>query len=611
MSPRQPAAREPLSSMPTALVPLLLLGALPVLYLASRAGILERRSVRWALGGLLALALLGVLPWAGVDFIYIKRLNLLIASAAALVFALEHVRARTAGALGFEQVTGRGTSALPEQAGQAGGRLEPSRSTRGWIAALALLAALGWLNFFSFHGERTWIHLHDVAHYYLGARYHAELGYTDLYTAMLRAEAETHGDRFRSPEARDLESYDQVDIRTLLRRSDAVKARFSPERWSSFKQDVEFFRSRLGPQYGAVLLDHGFNPTTVWALLGGWLSNLVPPGSHAGILALTLIDPLLILAALSMAAWAFGIPAATLLLLHFCVIFGATFGWTGGAFMRQLWFLSLIGCACFLKKRRYAAAGASLALAAALRVFPVLFLIPPACKAAWAVAAKIRRAGRAFPGAWVPPRRWIAFFGGFAASLALLAGATASLPRGLGHWSEFFVNISTHVETISPNIVGLTEALAWRPGGGQITQEEFNALKIRRQRIYTAQVLLVFLPALALVGWLSRGFTDAGCLLLAMPLLLAGVSLASYYHVFLVLLVLIFRKRPRELALIFAAEALSYTLMLFEEREALLYVYRGIALGLLYAILLLDPARRQWQRLSRSLMGAGPLRLEP
>ncbi len=579
--------------MRTPFVPLLLLGAIPLLYLASRAGTLGSRSVRWALVGLLTASFLSAFPTTGVDFVYVKRLNLLIASAAALAFAYLHLTARSAGT-------------LPARVDADDDRPRKERSVRLIMAVLAVLAALGWLNFFSFHGERTWIHLHDVAHYYLGARYHAELGYTDLYTAMLRAEAETHDNHFRSLEARDLESYDQVDIRSLLRRSDAVKGRFSPERWASFKEDVEFFRSRLGPQYGAVLLDHGFNPTPVWALLGGWLSNLVPPGSHAGILALTLIDPLLILAAITMAAWAFGIPAATLVLLHFCIIFGATFGWTGGAFMRQLWFLSLVGCACFIQKRRYAAAGASLALGTALRVFPVLFLIPPACKAAWAVAAKIRRSGRTLPGAWVPPRRWVAFFGGFAASLALLVGATAALPRGLGHWSEFFKNISTHVETISPNIVGMTEALSWRPGGGKVTQEEFRALKLRRQRIYTAQVLLVFLPVLALGGWLSRGFTDAGCLLLAMPLLLTGLSLASYYHVFLVLLVLIFRNRPRELAMIFAAEAVSYAIMLFEEREALLYVYRAIALGLLYTILLLDPARRQWQRLSKSLMAAGP-----
>ena len=66
------------------------------------------------------------------------------------------------------------------------------RSTyRRTLGALASLAAIAYLNFFSFHGERTFVHYHDVAHYYLGSKYFRELGYANLYTAMLRAEAES------------------------------------------------------------------------------------------------------------------------------------------------------------------------------------------------------------------------------------------------------------------------------------------------------------------------------------------------------------------------------------------------------------------------------------
>jgi hypothetical protein len=283
------------------------------------------------------------------------------------------------------------------------------------------------------------------------------------------------------------------------------------------------------------------------------------------------------------------------MVLHFCVIFGATFGWTGGAFMRQLWFFGVVACACFLKRGRPAAAGASLALAAALRIFPLFFLVPLAGKAIWTVASRRRRGGSDLPAA--PARRWAAFLGGFAGGLALLAASTATLPAGLDHWRDFRRNLATHVETISPNIVGLTDALAWRSGGGRVTQEEFRGLKLRRQRIYTAQIVLVFLPLLAASLWLSRRFTDWGCLVLALPLLWAGLSLASYYHVFLVLLVLAYRRRPRDLSLVFAAEAVAYALMLFEDREALLYVYRGIGLGVLYALLFMDPVRREARRI--------------
>jgi hypothetical protein len=518
------------------------------------------------------------LPWEGVEFVHIKRLNLFVAAAAAILLGLRHVGAPWVSRRGF---------------------------FLGAAGALAALAAVGYVNFFSFHGENTYLHLHDVSHYYLGSKYYAELGYTELYTAMLRAEAETHDNHFKAIEARDLRTYRRVHIRTLLQRSDPVKAAFTEARWESFKIDVEFFRSRLGPLYGTVLLDHGFNPTPVWALVGGSLSNLVPAGSRAGILLLSLIDPILLAAALALTAWAFGVSAALLGLIHFCVIFGATFGWTGGAFMRYPWFLGVVAAACFLRRGKHAAAGLSLAVATSVRIFPVFFALPLAFKAVATVIARVRRPGSRLPRSLLPPKRYLWFFGSFAAALLLSCLATSALPRGLGHWLEFRTNMATHVETISPNMVGMTEALSYRPGGAKVTQEEFQALKLRRQRIYTAQILLLFLPALAAAALLSQRLTDAGSLILALPLLYLGLSLASYYYAFLVLLMLVFRSRPRELALVFAAEAIPYALMLLEEHEPLLYIYRGLALLGLYTVLFLRPGRVTWSQLSRLTSGDG------
>ena len=126
-------------------------------------------------------------------------------------------------------------------------RLAGMADRRVYLASLSLIAGVAWVlysNFFAFHGigrERVFIHLHDVAHYYLGAKYFPELGYRSLYTAMLRAEAERYENHFRSLEARDLETNGLVDIRALLARSDAVKQRFSAERWAAFQDDVASF----------------------------------------------------------------------------------------------------------------------------------------------------------------------------------------------------------------------------------------------------------------------------------------------------------------------------------------------------------------------------------
>ena len=209
------------------------------------------------------------------------------------------------------------------------------------LGVLSLFAVVNYANYFSFHGEQTFIHWHDVTHYYLGSKYSGELGYEHLYTAMLRAEAEIYDDHFVALEARDLKTNSLVDIRQLLRDSDAAKERFDPERWRDFKLDVELLHQELGPHWASVLRDHGYNPTPVWTTLVSQLTGRIPAGSRLGIELLTLLDPLILLLLLVVIARTFGLEAATWVVVYFCVIFGATFGWTGGALLRYLWFLGV------------------------------------------------------------------------------------------------------------------------------------------------------------------------------------------------------------------------------------------------------------------------------
>ncbi|MCP4653832.1 MAG: DUF2029 domain-containing protein [bacterium] len=542
------------------LVPTLVLLVFPALYLGYRLGLFESARGRWIGGGALLAAVALSLPYEGVDFLIIKRLNLLIAAAVGTILVLRH--------LGVVRTRKRGRYL-------------------GTLAIVGAFSVVAYCNFFSFHGARTFVHLHDVVHYYLGSKYYAELGYSDLYTAMLRAEAELYDNHFKTIEARDLATYERVHIRELLVRSEPVKAAFTPPRWGEFKRDVAWFRGALDQHWGGVLIDHGFNPTPVWALVGGTLSRLVPPGSRRGILVLCLLDVALLAAVCAAVGWAFGRLALALSLIHFCVIFGTNFGWTGGAFLRYLWFFGVVVGICCLRRRHHAAAGALVALAAMLRIFPVLFVVPIACKAV-AVSWRRRRV----------PRRYVAFLGSFAVTAGVLLALTGLLPRGWRHWEEFRDNMERHVENISPNVVGLTEILSHGGGPEKVTQEEFNALKARRQRIYTAQLILVFVPVLLVVARLSRWQTDVGAALLALPLLVVGLSLASYYYVFLILLVLVYRNRPQTLALIFAIEVAAYGLMLFEEREGLLYVYRSVLILWLYLALWLEPVRRELRRMT-------------
>ena len=534
------------------IVSVLLLAVLPLAYFAGRAGLLRRRGARVLLGATAVLAAAFVLPDRGMDLTHVKRLNLFIAAATALVLVL--------------------------RASGAGGLRDRARYLQA-LGGLAALAAVGWLNFLNFHGEKTWVHSHDVAHYYLGAKYFRELGYGDLYTAMLRAEAEVYGNRFKTVEARDLHTGDVVHIRQLLEASAPVKAAFRPDRWEAFRIDVAYFREALGAQHATLYQDHGFNPTPVWAVIGGFLANRVPAGSATGIFLLTLIDPVLILAAFAAVYWAFGLEVLLLAAVHFCVIFGAGFGWTGGAFLRYLWFFGVIAGFAALAKGRHATAGVLLALATMLRIFPAFFVAGLAFKA---VGDGLMHGGM--------ERGYLRFFAATAVTGALLAASPMAV-FGTGAWAGFNRNMAQHRTTVSPNMVGLTGLLAYEKGPPLVTQEELRDIRDRRERIYRAQLVTVFALAVLACAAAAPFLDDVAAAALGAPLVFLGLNLASYYYALLVVLVLAHRGSPRRLALLFVAEAVSHALLLFEEREALLHLYRSLVLLYLFLALPLE----QWR----------------
>lgn len=450
------------------------------------------------------------------------------------------------------------------------------------LSALAVGAVIVYTGFFGFHGEGSFVHHHDVAHYYLGSKYFRELGYPDLYVAMLRAEAELHDDRFWSLGARDLGTNEIVPIDALLARSDSVKDRFHPERWRAFRSDVEIFRRAMGPGYATVLRDFGFNATPVWAFLGGWVANLVPPGSSRGILLLTLLDPLLLAVAFGALAATFGGRTALAAVLCFCTVFGASFFWTGGAFLRHPWLVASVLGACALGTGRRIAAGALFGLATALKLFPLLLVAPllPG-------AVDDLREGRPFAGSRV------GFFASFAIVLVVLVGASALRTGGFERWSQFAANTTRHLEIVSPNVVSLTQALALPDRQERVTWEELRELRRERRRTHRLVLVFGFLPLLLLVWALARRRSDLGAVVLGLPLLLVGLNLAAYYWSILVLVVVARRRRPRDLAALFAVEAGAWGFSLLQGREAARYAMHATLLALLFLVLIWRPVQEE------------------
>jgi hypothetical protein len=133
----------------------------------------------------------------------------------------------------------------------------------------------------------------------------------------------------------------------------------------------------MGSDYVASMTDHGGNATPVWLTIAhgvfAWL-----PASDATLTMTALLDPLLLAIAFAAIGRTFGLRT----MLMAMMVFGTTdfymFGTSwAGATLRHDWLAYLALGICALRRDRFVLAGALLALAGMIRVFPA-FAIPGA-----------------------------------------------------------------------------------------------------------------------------------------------------------------------------------------------------------------------------------------
>ncbi len=496
---------------------------------------MDRRAHALALLALAAWVAFGLWwPGPGANYVNMRRANLVLSAAvAAVVFAHHH------------------------------GLLRTARQELLALGALAAVSFAVYTNVFTFR-----LHYHEFAHYYLGSKYFRELGYGTLYAALVRAEAESKGGALTVREVRDLAGTGELaPAEYVLARSQPVKDAFTPERWRAFTADAAFLRERLGPHYATVLRDHGFNASPLWPAIGGALANRVPAGSHMGLRALAVLDPVL-LAGTFAAVWrVFGARAAALALAHFCLVYGATFEWVGGAFLRYTWFSATALALCAFARGRAAEGGALLGLAAALRVFPALFLAAIVLGAT-ADGVRSRRL----------PREAVRAVAGFAAAAVVLVALTALVPPGLAAWPAFADNLSRHARAPLSNLIGLTSSVSTLLiASGAVTDAE------TLDSLLSALRLVAWPAAVLAVVWAARSRPLAAAAVLGIPLVFAGLNLTAYYYAFLVFITLVERDRPAIVAAAFAVEAATYALSLVESGTAVVFAWRSVLLLALFA----------------------------
>ena len=326
------------------------------------------------------------------------------------------------------------------------------------LAALGALSAAAFFNFGLFHHGR-FVHVWDTFHYFVGAKYFPELGYTGLYEATLAAERAAG---LLPPGAR-------VPMRDLATNSivtasadDALAAwppRLGP-RWEAFVTDVLWFRTRTTPEhFRRILVDHGYNATPAWGILGGLLARAAGPATDGSVLALALLDPLLLLAAWLLVGRAFGWRAACVALVLWGTNYPGRFWWNGGSFLRMDWLAAAMAGVALLRLGRPRLAGAALAAATLLRLFPGALLLAVGAAAAWRLAGE---------------RRWSAVREELRVAQGALLAALVVVPLSLlasggftsvrwSAWGELAANSRKHLATPLANNVGLGTALAWRP----------------------------------------------------------------------------------------------------------------------------------------------------
>lgn len=266
------------------------------------------------------------------------------------------------------------------------------------LIILTLFSFLSYINFGKFHGqldnEGGSIHIHDIYHYVLGTKYFAELGQFDLYPATVIALAElTSVKNIENIFFRDVRDYSLKRGYLVLEKADQIKAEFLPARWKNFKADVKAifqyydrYEGKLDPT--ALLVDHGYNPSPVFSLIGYLINNDIEVNEN-NLLFLSYIDRILLLITIITLCLTFSLEAALLVAIAF-FLFPAGWDWIGGSFLRYFWFTSFVFGISALQRKRYIYAGMCFGLSASLTGFPGLLLIGIIFKFLWELIAYLR-----------------------------------------------------------------------------------------------------------------------------------------------------------------------------------------------------------------------------
>jgi len=433
-----------------------------------------------------------------------------------------------------------------------GARPDLRRLADGGLILVAVCALVLWPSHALFRA-RAFVNQWDVYHYFMGAKYFPELGYTRLYEAVALADAENgHARAVRARKIRDLQSNRLVATTSVLANPEHVRRGFTPQRWSQFRRDVAYFhgvsarmRQKTGQfSWPSMNADHGFNASPVWVLAGTPLAGL-GPASDARLRNLATLDFGLLAGMWLVVWWAFGWRATAVAVIFWGTNLPARYGWTTASLLRHDWLAFTVISLCLLKRGRPGWAGAVAACASWNRLFPVLLVLGLGVRelAWWIRQRRLSIGSESRPFA----------FGFAAASLILVALATVGAGRGPSVWVEFARNSVTHMATPLSNHMGLAALLSYGPATrlAAIDQEvratagplgltpwdvaekvELTWLQARRERLTSLRPLRVALVVLfvAAAAWATRRADTVTAAIIGIGLVPIAGDLTCYYY---------------------------------------------------------------------------------
>jgi len=440
----------------------------------------------------------------------------------------------------------------------------------------------------------TFVHYYDLRQYYTTAKYFREVGYGGMFAADVAAYLEdTPGASVDSMGSHIMRDLVTLRTSTVARERAAIagsKARFSPERWEAYKRDARAIREAMGTEeYFAMMRDHGANATPVWMALAHLLFSAIPP-SHGGFTFTALFD-LLLLAGMFVAI---GRVYGSRTMWVCMVVFGANdfimFGtnWAGST-LRHDWLAYLGFAACALKREKWVAGGALLALSTMIRAFPALALVGAAIPALWTIWEHRQAQGR-FPTLAELRTQPIArvALGALGATVVLFLFSIAVLPAGA--WSEWLQKVARLSADAHTNHISLRTLLAGAGG------DQADLLRARAP-VFAAGALLIT----ALVALAARGQRLDQAAMLGLVLVPTYLYPANYYIHIVFLLPLVAVDAVVWIALLGLCAAQYFTVLVNDKADhfyfatVLLFAAFFVMLGALVAR---QPSVQRWLRSS-------------